>query len=287
MPPPGPEGYRKKTTCDPGTSCKNESLPPRLPGGSDDMIPSGGVTQPACGPCSGHEVTTIAGLGPIKGYNGEFPAPLRLMWYVPEGNELLKISFGASEVRKWVRDAARYHGIPHVLLAVILQQENRPRASMLRKLAQFAERSLTTAAAIVDEVAFDIMPDAISGGSSGFANMSRATLRSAARYSERNYCKNPLPPDVRYRVLGWDQDIRIPGDDWKADLYYAAAHLRQLIDRITGKPCHNGPITLNQLERVMAAYNGTGRDAEKYGEDAIRTLLYASVGEQTLYFFEP
>ncbi len=40
-----------------------------------------------------------------------------------------------------------------------------------------------------------------------------------------------MPHSVRFRQGGWDQYNLISGVDWKADLYYAAAHLRQLIDR--------------------------------------------------------
>lgn len=95
-----------------------------------------------------------------------------------------------------------------------------------------------------------------------------------------------MPDDVRYRLLGWDQDTRIPGDDWKADLYYTAAHLRQLIDRVKGQKKYYGPLTMQDIEKVAAAYNGSGALAEKYGKDAIRTLRNAAAGKSPLYFYE-
>ena len=91
---------------------------------------------------------------------------------------------------------------------------------------------------------------------------------------------------MRYRLLGWDQDTRIPGDDWKADLYYAAAHLRQLIDRVSGAVCHDGALTLEQLRSVIAAYNGSGPLADKYANDAMKTLHDAANGNATLYFYQ-
>ncbi|MEQ9667686.1 DUF4280 domain-containing protein [Coleofasciculus sp. G2-EDA-02] len=237
-------------------------------------------------PCTGNEKTTIEGYEGIDSYTGDLPSPLQVMWYAREGNELLKSYYPDSEIRSWIRDAADYHGIPHVLMAVILQQENAPSVPKWRQFLQFGERTVTTFSAIVDEHLFGIVPDQISGGSSGFANMSRATLRDAAQYTEQNYGKNPLPEDIRYRLLGWDQDTRIPGDDYKADLYYSAAHLRQLIDRETGSRCHSGALTPEQLRSVIAAYNGTGPLAEKYADDAMELLNNAANGNATLYFYE-
>ena len=43
-----------------------------------------------------------------------------------------------------------YHGIPHILLAIILLQENGPSATGFQKLGQFVERCISTFAAIVD-----------------------------------------------------------------------------------------------------------------------------------------
>jgi RHS repeat-associated protein len=202
--------------------------------------------------------TTIAGTEAIKSYSGEFPSPFKAMWYVPESNEFFKVRYRAQEIRSWVRDASKYHDVPYEMLAVILQQENGPNATSFQKFGQFAERTLTTVAAIMDKNLWDIIPDKIAGGSSGFANMSRKTLNDAASYTEQVYGKNPLPDDVRFRAFGWDQDTRISGDDWKADLYYAAAHLRQLIDRVKGQEQFHGSLSLDEAELVFAAYNGSG-----------------------------
>lgn len=215
-------------------------------------------------PCMGNEKSYIVGLKGIGSYKGDFPSPLQVMWYVPENREILKANHTDTEIRQWIKNAASYHGIPHLLLSVILQQENGPNATTFQKYGQFAERTVTTFTAIVDKHLRDIVPDKIAGGSSGFANMSRSALVDAAKYTEEKYGKNPLSNDVRYRLLGWDQDTRISGDDWKADLYYCAAHLRQLIDRTTGKICHNGSLTLPQLKKVIYSYNGSGSLAEKY-----------------------
>lgn len=243
------------------------------------------VGQKRC-PCTGREKSYIMGLGAIKSYTGNFPSPLQVMWFVPETNEISRAHIPDSEIRKWVKDAAKYHGIPHILLAVILQQENGPNATKFQKIGQFAERTLTTLGAIIDEYLWDIVPDKIAGGSSGFGNMSRYALKRAAKYSEEKYGRSPMPNSVRYRCFGWDQDTRISGDDWKADLYYCAAHLRQLIDRCTGKMCHSGPLTLEQVQIIICAYNGSGPLADKYGRDAMQTLLNAASGKGFLYFYE-
>ncbi len=234
----------------------------------------------------GLEKTEIVGIDEIPSYTGEFPSPLKMMWYVPKGDEVLKVKYSAKEIRSWIKDAAEYHDVPQELLAVILQQENGPNATNFQKVGQFAERSITTFAAILDKALFDIVPDKISGGSSGFANMSRATLEDAAKYTEEVYGKNALPDNVRYRAMGWDQDTRIPGDDWKADLYYSAAHLRQLIDRVMGQKEFKGKLTISDVEKITAAYNGSGPLAEKYGKDAVKVLTNAATGKGKLYFYQ-
>lgn len=236
--------------------------------------------------CRGTETSSITGYEKISSYSGELPSPLQIIWYTPKSNEILKLSFSDSEIRKWVKEAAQYHGVPHILLAVILQQENGPKAGKLLQTLQFGERTLTTFLAIVDKYAFDIVPDRISGSSSGFVNMSRNTLQKAATYTENYYCKKPMPKDVQYRIFGYDQDTRIPGDDWRADLYYAAAHLRELIDRKTNTRCHNSTLTPEQLKSVIASYNGSGPLAEKYASDAMSLLEQAKSGAATLYFYE-
>ncbi|MFV0410753.1 MAG: hypothetical protein ACK5LJ_13990 [Paracoccus sp. (in: a-proteobacteria)] len=240
-----------------------------------------------CCPCTGDEKATFAGEASISSYTGDFPSPLQAMWYVPDTDEVLTFHFPDSEIRSWIKEAADYHGIPHSFLAVILQQENGPNTAAWRKFAQFAERSLTTFGAIVEEATFDVLVwDRLSKGSSGFANMSHATLRKAAIYTEQNYCKNPLSSEVRYRIGGWDQDTRIPGDDWKADLYYTASHIRELVDRETGQKCYNGPLTIDQARNIFGFYNGSGDDAAKYADDARSMLEGAMNGTITLYFYE-
>lgn len=236
--------------------------------------------------CTGGEKTVIAGLGKIASYKGDFPSPLQVMWYVPEVREIFKLKISDTEIRRWIKSAAVYHGIPHVLLAIILQQENGPNATTVQKVGQFAERSVTTFGAIIDKHLWGIFPDAIAKGSSGFANMSRGALVDAAEYTERQYGKNPISNEARYRALGWDQDTRVAGDDFRADLYYCAAHLRQLIDRVTGCPCHDGPITFSQLRAVIKSYNGSGAMAEKYADDAMKLLQGAVNGSAKLYFYE-
>jgi hypothetical protein len=236
-------------------------------------------TAPKAGP------TTIEGLDGVASYTGDLPSPLQVMWYAPEGDELLKLHYPDSEIRSWVQDAASYNDVPHEMLAVVLQQENAPSASTLHQALQFGERSVTTFLAIVDQLPFSPVPDTLSGGSSGIANMKRATLQSGAEYIENTYGRPALPDDARYRVFGWDQDTRIPGDDLKADLYYASGVLRQLIDREMGAG-YTGPLTLEQTERIIASYNGSGPDAEKYARDAMTTLQSAADGTKPLYFYE-
>lgn len=236
--------------------------------------------------------TTVKGLASIPPYTDGLPSPLKLWWYVPELNEAFDPLIKDQTVRSWVRDAASYQDVPLEIMAVILQQENGPNATLTRKIGQFGERSLTTALQIADEYLFDVVPDkafgkSIANGSSGIANLQRATLRSAADYSENVLRRAPLPHDVHYRLFGYDQDSRIPGDDLKADLYYQAAHIRQLIDRITGKHNFNGPLTLDLVRKVIKAYNGSGPVADKYASDAMKKLSDAASNITPLYFYEP
>lgn len=271
-----------------GAEAKNQSIDPGTLARTNTPLP-GPILQKhdvfKC-PCSGTENTTISGLNPIMSYTGNLHSPLPVMWYVPGKDEPIRLYIHDNEIRQWVRQAASYHKIPHILLAVILQQENGPNATTTQKVLQFTERSLTTFAAILDSALFDVVPDNIAGGSTGFANMSRNALQSAAIYSEKMYGRPPLPDSVKYRILGWNQDTRVSGDDWKADLYYCAAHLRQLIDYVTNRACHNGSISLSELEKVIAAYNGSGPLANKYAKDAMKLLSDATTGKAKLYFYE-
>jgi hypothetical protein len=116
--------------------------------------------------------------------------------------------------------------------------------------------------------------------------MSRKTLRDAATYVERVYKKPVMPLSVKVRVRSFDADTRIQGNDLRADLYYMTAHLRQLIDRITGTKKYQGALSLDQVAKIAAAYNGSGKLATKYGKDAVRRLTRAVAGEEPLYFYE-
>jgi hypothetical protein len=46
------------------------------------------------------------------------------------------------------------------------------------------------------------------------------------------------------------------------------------------------PLTLEQVEQVAAAYNGSGPRAVTYGRDAMSRLRRAVRGEEPLYFYE-
>ncbi len=70
----------------------------------------------------------VINIGPVPSYTGDFPSPFPVMWYVAKDvGELLKIYYPPQEIRKWIAEAAKYHEIPYLLLAVILQQENGPK----------------------------------------------------------------------------------------------------------------------------------------------------------------
>lgn len=228
----------------------------------------------------------IQGFGEVPPYAGDLPSPLQVMWYAPSG---FSDAFHVSDrnIRGWVDDAAKYHGVPTELLATVLQNENNPDASTGRQILQFGERSLTTFADILDRGTFGLVPDAISGGSSGIANMSRNALHGAANYVENRLGRAVIPDDVANRALGWRQDTRISGDDLRADLYYAAAHLRELTDRVTGQTNYSGPLSRQQVHDIAAAYNGSGPAASRYGDAAVRNLDRAVSGERPLYFYQP
>jgi hypothetical protein len=228
----------------------------------------------------------LKGFGEIPSHHGELPSPLPALYYVPQDmGELTKLYYEPHEIRQWVRESAEYHGVPYELSAAILQQENPPEATGLQQLGQFGERSITSAAAVIDEYVWDIAPDAIAEGSSGLANMNRATLRGAADYVENDLGYQAVPHDVQNRVFGLQQNSRISGDDWRNDLYYMNARLRQIIDDKTGIKGYDGPLTRAQVQEIAATYNGTGTDAEKYGNDTVARLDQAAAGSVPLYFF--
>lgn len=228
----------------------------------------------------------IQGLGQPPAYTGPLPSPLQVMWHVPSG---LSDAFHVSDqnIRGWVDDAANYHGVPTELFAAVLQNENNPNASTLNQVLQFGERSLTTFSDILDRATGGLVPDFASAGSSGIANMSRNAVRSGANYVENTLGRAVIPDNVASRVLGWRQDTRISGDDLRSDLYYGAAHLRELIDRVTGVTNYGGPLSRQQVHDIAAAYNGSGPAASRYGDAAVRHIERAVAGERPLYFYQP
>jgi hypothetical protein len=265
------------------------------PAADNDPAKKGGAAPGPKLPKDGPRGATIQGIPEslVKPYKGEFPAPLPVTWYVPKDvGELFQPWLPAPEIRGWIDDAAKYQGISPLFAAVILQQENGPNATTTQKIGQFGERSLTTFLAITDDALFDLVPDKLfdkrlGSGSSGIPNLARATLRTAANYSATTLKRPPLPDAVRYRIFGWAQDTRIPGDDIHADIYYQAAHIRELIDRVTGTTNFQGELSLDQVKRVFKAYNGSGAEAEKYSNDAMAKLQKAATGQGTMYFYQP
>ncbi|MEP3891380.1 MAG: hypothetical protein ABJN69_13050 [Hellea sp.] len=89
-----------------------------------------------------------------------------------------------------------------------------------------------------------------------------------------------------FRVFNSDSDTRLPGDDYRSDMYYAAAHIRELIDRETGQTGYNGVLSPRHIRGVFRRYNGSGPVAEKYAADAINLFNGALNGTETLYFYQ-
>jgi hypothetical protein len=242
--------------------------------------------------CGGPHPLKISGLGNINSYTGNFPSPFQIMNYTPSSREeplLHQIFVPDTAIRRWIREAAEYHEIPHEMIAVIIQQENAPSASKFRQFLQFGERTLGTIAAQLDASLWDIIPDRFADNSSGFMNMRRPTLRDTINYTKEKYGRELMPSNVANRIgyiFNKNVDNGIQGADWRADLYYGAAHIRQLINRVMGNVCSKGEITLEQVENVFKSYNGSSEKAEKYGKDTITLLINAANGHETLYFYE-
>lgn len=232
--------------------------------------------------CTGHEVAKFIDENKIPSFNGAIKSPVKLYWIAPRIGNIITIS--DSDLRKWVKDACAYHKIPHILLALILQNENNPNAPYWRRVAQFGERSITTAANAIDLI-ISIIPDKVSKGSSGIANVSDKALLDGVESSIKKYGRPPIPTSVKMDILGLNTDTRISGDDWRNDLYYAAAHLRFLIDREL-KPCFNGTLSHEDLKKIIKAYNGKGKEAEKYAENAMANLKLGIQKKGNLYFYE-
>lgn len=192
---------------------------------------------------------------------------------------------GETELQRWMYEACRYNGVPVVLMAVILQQENGPGPSWITKQLQAGERESQKTAAELEEklgVRFPGKFGKFAGGSTGIANLSCTTLRDAALYMEKMYNRPPIPDAIR-KEKG---DPRIAGIDEQLDLYYMSALIRQLIDRRVSVG-HKGNITDEQLRLVAQDYNGSGPKAEKYGRRALARLNEARQGKTPLYFLAP
>jgi hypothetical protein len=255
--------------------------------------------------------TWIEGLGPIASCALDLPVWVRLLRSTPDGRDPFSIIRTSATIRLWVAEAATYHDVPQALAAVVLQQENSPRASDTRRALQLAERELQGDAARQDEESFGLFPDKFAGGSTGIANMSRATFRGTDDYIRKTYHKEVLPAHVKKEIelyladaearkrglygkepgfLGSSfgaEDHRYAGQDIRGDLYYMAGHLRQLIDRVMGKgKIYRGPLTLEDVARIAGAYNGSGDAAKKYGADAVGRLKKAQAAEEPLYFYQ-
>ncbi|WP_090213433.1 hypothetical protein [Litoreibacter janthinus] len=123
-------------------------------------------------------------------------------------------------------------------------------------------------------------------GSAGLTNMSDATLNNAIEYTLTTYCKNPIADRDRYAMFGIDSDLRITGYDMIADFYYCAAHIRQNIDALLGGPCFTGVLDDSQMARVIAAYNGTGPAAARYGQEGVDAIDGAICRSGSLYWYE-
>jgi hypothetical protein len=103
-------------------------------------------------------------------------------------------------------------------------------------------------------------------------------------YTKEKYGRPIVPSDKSHLDYGF------AGDDIEVDMYYLAAHVRQLIDERVmgkGKSCAKGEITLRQLWEVFADYNGPNRKVSgTYANDAMAKLKGAYNGAVVLYFYE-
>ena len=93
-----------------------------------------------------------------------------------------------------------------------------------------------------------------------------------------------IPSDVVARACGWHQDTRVSCDDPHSDPYCASAHLRQLIERVTGVPNYEGPLTPHKMHDIAAAHHGSGPTTLRYGDAAPAYLTNAVTGTEALYF---
>lgn len=258
--------------------------------------------QLCCCECNGSESATYVNESSIPSFTGDLPAPLQVASWIPRSlGQVVYIS--DSNIRGYVRRAANYHGIPYAAIAAILQLENGPTASTFRQVLQAGERSVQGLLNGFDHVARnsigvdadDIpnLPADLDGkarqfirGSAGLTNMSDNTLNGAIEYTLEKYCKNPIADRDRYGMFGIDADLRITGYDMMADFYYCAAHIRQNIDALLGGPCFTGALSDDDLKRVIAAYNGTGPAAARYGQEGVDAISAAIAGTGSMYWYE-
>ena len=288
------------------------AIPPNG-GGSNSARTSEGPIQRQEDGCRvpNPNAANITGINSIPDYTGDLPSPLQVMNYIPH-------DFGSAfyvpddEIRGWVQDASSHQNLPPELLPLIMQQENNPNASFGRQVLQHGERQLTTAMTNVDEMTGGGFGNMLSGlndlteeyvggplakltgfmergvgSSTGFVNMSRGALQSGDAYSEDVLGRDTIPPEVAERMGGLvNADTGVSGNDWRSDLYYTAAHLRELVDSEMGEEGFQGDLTVDNIRDIAASYNGTGPMAEKYGNDAANLLQNAANGEDTLYFLQ-
>lgn len=200
------------------------------------------------------------------------------------------------DIRKWVKEACEYHKIPHILLALILQNENYPEASISTQFLQFGERTLQTSIKIIDKwINFTNYLEKSPNndfakytlrfvkGSSGLTNISDNALNEGVKHSIEKYARPPIPTSIAKGIL--NTDSRIPGDDWRNDLYYSAAHIKYLIDGFLGD-CFEGELSYEDLYTILRAYNGPGDSSIRYAQDAINNLMLAINKDGVLFFYE-
>ena len=251
--------------------------------------------------------TAIVGLERVPSYTGELPVWRRALDLSLNPHVAIFQAMPSSKaVRSWVREAAIYHDVPHVLLALVLQEENKPNVPEWILAGQYGERRVQAFGALLEAHGFPVW-DKISGGSAGIINMKRETFRKTDDYITSTYKRpvapdsvKPLPrllaPDIYTKSDGiklpfvevniFDYDLRIPGQDMRVDLYYMAGRLRQIIDtKKGGGSPYSGPLTVDDIRTIAAAYNGDGPDAAEYGRKSADRLTRVLAGTEPLYFY--
>jgi hypothetical protein len=178
---------------------------------------------------------------------------------------------GSDHIRASVVRAADWACVPPEMLAAVLQNENNPNASGLRRGGQAIERDLQ---------------GLIGRGSTGLANVKPETLQHVTQLFQRSYSTTVLRPGVP--DVGQNQNA-------ETDIYHGAAALRdglnkawssgprslnpQLSSRYTYYPFFGGVVTVEVAIRAMGHYNGMGNDARGYGESAMDKIR-----NRVLYF---